>query len=129
MSRSDIWSLYGAVNVDSLGQRTNPKAPKPFWPEKFLPLDIPSSRIFTWGFESDIKKFFLAGDEKNTLAWLGDRLLDDVLDQNWRGGCPDRPIIFVAHSLGGLIVKKVCSLILVLISANSMSGIDAIQRR
>ena len=116
ISKSDIWSLYGVANsymkVDDLGHKVKANAPKPFWPESFLPVDIPNSRIFTWGFHSDIKKFFESSDEKNTLAYLGDRLLDDVLDQNWRRECPDRPIIFVAHSLGGLIVKRVSVLLL-----------------
>jgi hypothetical protein len=113
MSRSDIWSLYGlassVIKVDDLGHKLKKNSPKLFWPEHFLSLDIPNSRIFTWGFESEIKKFFDLGDGKNTLAYLGDRLLDDVLDHNWRRECPDRPIVFVAHSLGGLIVKKVCA--------------------
>lgn len=97
------------MNVDDLGHKVKANAPTPFWPEHFLPEDIPNSRIFTWGFHSDIKKFFDSGDEKNTLSYLGDRLLEDVLDPIWRGSCSDRPIVFVAHSLGGLIVKQVSS--------------------
>jgi hypothetical protein len=129
MTKRDIWSLYGLLNVDDLGRQKRSKAPKLFWPEQFLPLDVPTSRIFTWGFESDIEKFFEASDDKNTPTWLGDGLLDVVLDHNWRGNCPDRPTIFVAHSLGGSIVKKVRNLIFILGFANSMSGTDAIKRR
>ncbi|EPE33326.1 alpha/beta-Hydrolase [Glarea lozoyensis ATCC 20868] len=107
ISKSDIWSLYGlASKVDDLGHKPSPKAPKIFWPEKLLPVSFPNSRMFTWGFQSDIKMFFDSSDDKNTLDYLANRLLEDVLDHNWRGRCSERPIVFLAHSLGGLIVKK-----------------------
>ncbi|KAI4159715.1 MAG: hypothetical protein LQ342_006330 [Letrouitia transgressa] len=61
-----------------------------FWPQQLLPKVIPSTRIFTWGYDADIDGF-LASASQNT---QGNLFMQKAI-----------PLIFVAHNLGGIIVK------------------------
>lgn len=73
-----------------------------FWP-KWLSQDdhLGSSRIFTFGYNSDFK-----GDAPglNIIDFARDLLMHML---NCRDGIgEDRPILFIAHSMGGLVVKQ-----------------------
>ncbi|KAL9633499.1 MAG: hypothetical protein Q9164_004665, partial [Protoblastenia rupestris] len=69
-----------------------------FWPLDLLPHDIPNVRILTYGYVSDARRWV------NDLATLGKFLLRDL--SRSKLGCPHRPVIVVAHSTGGLVVKE-----------------------
>ncbi|KAJ5863192.1 hypothetical protein N7455_007260 [Penicillium solitum] len=56
-----------------------------FWPKEFLPNDIPTARIMTFGYDADI---------------IGTLRVAGVAKEN------RRPLIFVAHSLGGLVTEQ-----------------------
>ena len=75
-----------------------------FWPKDLLPTDIPNIRIFTYGYDSHISHFFGGPANKKNIFQHGGSLLEDLARA--RAGTERRPIIFVAHSLGGLIVKQ-----------------------
>lgn len=88
-----------------------------FWPKDLLAEDCDTARIMTWGYDSDVTKFFSGPVNQNTFYDHAKDLLADlnrhrssgvgwptlfapkktVLTVNQRG----RPLIFVAHSLGG----------------------------
>ncbi|KAI5921671.1 hypothetical protein F4810DRAFT_677289 [Camillea tinctor] len=75
-----------------------------FWPETILPNDCPSARIMTWGYDSKvINGFFKAANQNSFYTHANDLLkaLDRVRIKN-----RERPLIFVMHSLGGIIVKQ-----------------------
>ncbi|CZR69613.1 uncharacterized protein PAC_19513 [Phialocephala subalpina] len=74
-----------------------------FWPGVLLPKDAPDVRIFTWGYDADIDRLTSTASQNTIFQHAGDLLADvaDLLES--KGG--DLPIIFVTHSLGGIIVK------------------------
>lgn len=73
------------------------------WPKDLLPTDCPNTRIMTWGYDTIVTKGIAAPTNKsNIFAHAKDLLY--ALDRERPQG---RPLIFVAHSLGGIVVKEV----------------------
>lgn len=85
------------------------KSERIFWPQDLLPKAMPSARIFTWGYDVDITKAFGPVSMASTFQHA-QSLLSDVADSRTSPEEKLRPIIFIAHSLGGLIVKDVLCL-------------------
>ncbi|KAK3380832.1 hypothetical protein B0H63DRAFT_397379 [Podospora didyma] len=75
-----------------------------FWPYDLLRHDLPNARILTYGYDTHIKHMFL-GEQSNSsvydVAWNFLVALEAERRSN-----PSRPVIFVAHSLGGIVVKE-----------------------
>ncbi len=74
---------------------------KVFWPRDLLPRQLPRTRVLSFGYNADTSQnTSIAGIRdiaRTLLSWLiGDR------DE-----CEGRPIVFVAHCIGGIIVEKV----------------------
>ncbi|KAF6807094.1 nb-arc and ankyrin domain protein [Colletotrichum plurivorum] len=77
-----------------------------FWPRDLLANDFPRARIFTYGYDSSVSHFFEgAANVSNIRDHARDLLLRLSGD---RSDCGNRRLIFVAHSLGGLVVKAAC---------------------
>ena len=73
------------------------------WLRDFLPADIPSARIMTFGYDSAVAF-------SKSVAKLEDKALE-LLNRltRQRSPAPDgssKPIVFICHSLEGIIVKK-----------------------
>ncbi|SLM40835.1 Ankyrin repeat-containing domain [Lasallia pustulata] len=75
-----------------------------FWPQALLPSVIPDARIFTWGYDADIDGF-LSTASQNTVHQHAINLLSDLADLRRSVEDKETPIIFLVHSLGGIIVK------------------------
>jgi pimeloyl-ACP methyl ester carboxylesterase len=73
-----------------------------FWPEQ-LAKDVKTARIMTFGYDADVVKIWSTVGGNN-LRNHGKNLASDVSDQ--RRGHRERPIIFIAHSLGGLVCEQ-----------------------
>ncbi|KAK4205170.1 hypothetical protein QBC40DRAFT_325872 [Triangularia verruculosa] len=77
-----------------------------FWPRDLLREDVDCSkaRIMTYGYDSFVLKI-VKGRLVNdiTISQHGQSLLQEVARERW--GDRARPLMFVAHSLGGLLVK------------------------
>ncbi|KAM7211106.1 hypothetical protein V8F06_013502 [Rhypophila decipiens] len=86
--------------------KDSPKGLAPcFWPADLLPRDCPDAQILVYGYDSDsgISKFPTNASEKSSVFPHTKDLLFSLSSS--RGS--NRPLIFVAHGLGGLIVKEV----------------------
>ncbi|KAH7466543.1 hypothetical protein FOMA001_g16824 [Fusarium oxysporum f. sp. matthiolae] len=71
-----------------------------FWPKELLPTSVPNLRVMLLAYNSNIvwnAAFAGISDHANSL--MNELVLK-------RQESPDRPIIFICHSLGGLVVKQ-----------------------
>ncbi|KAI9714206.1 MAG: hypothetical protein M1812_006427 [Candelaria pacifica] len=72
------------------------------WLRDFLPIDIPDSRVLTYGYSLSSGGTISKGNLLHAAQGLLDRLSRLREGKSNR----DRPIIFVCHGLGGLVVRK-----------------------
>ncbi|RKK14475.1 hypothetical protein BFJ63_vAg11692 [Fusarium oxysporum f. sp. narcissi] len=77
-----------------------------FWPADLLPQNCKKARILTFGYDTKITKFTSGPTNTNSIFSHG----KDFLFSLGREYVPDRPMIFVAHSLGGILVKEMLAL-------------------
>ncbi|KAL8697128.1 MAG: hypothetical protein Q9201_007292 [Fulgogasparrea decipioides] len=73
-----------------------------FWPKELLPADTEKARILTFGYDANIAHFW-ARPSKNKLDSYSDDLFQQLDYNRYKIDATNRPIILVAHSLGGLV--------------------------
>ncbi|KAK0758881.1 hypothetical protein N5P37_008367 [Trichoderma harzianum] len=73
-----------------------------FWPADLLPKECPNSRILVFGYDSKVTKYTAGEVNQNNILSHSKDLLFALSRQRDL----DRPLVFVAHSLGGIIVKE-----------------------
>ena len=81
------------------------------WLRDFLPEKIPRARVWTWGYDS--RTHTRSRREYLTTKRLydhGRELVFDLDGARRESNSHQRPIIFIAHSLGGIVVKNVGSM-------------------
>ena len=73
------------------------------WLRDFLPADIPDARIMTFGYDSTVAF-------SKSVANIEDKALELLnhlsAKRSPAAGGPSKPIFFISHSLGGIVVKK-----------------------
>lgn len=77
------------------------------WMQLFLPQKLPSARILTYGYDAYIVRGIGKTASSNRLSDHAHNLLNDLATDRDGCGASSRPLIFVAHSLGGLVCKEV----------------------
>ncbi|CAO2650032.1 Nn.00g013240.m01.CDS01 [Neocucurbitaria sp. VM-36] len=91
-----------------------------FWPKDFLAVDFPKARVFTYGYDSRVTHFFAGPANTSNILDRGRDLLSRLAGV--RGHCRGRGLIFIVHSLGGILVKSTLRL-----SAESSSANEDLQ--
>lgn len=72
------------------------------WLKDLLPTHVPNARIMSFGYNSAVALSKSIGD----ISTFGEQLLNKVLQKRPESQ-RNRPIIFVCHSLGGIVLKRV----------------------
>ncbi|KAH7007260.1 hypothetical protein EDB80DRAFT_842532 [Ilyonectria destructans] len=83
-------------------KRSDSTDPPVFWPFNLLPRECPKARILTYGYNTKITKYMAGGTNKSSMFSHS----KDFMFALGRDGVSDRPLIFVAYSLGGIVVKE-----------------------
>ena len=73
------------------------------WLRDDLPKYIPASRIFAYEYDSTV----IFGEDRSTFVDKADALLEAIRVKRKNAG--SRPILFLGHSLGGLLIKQALS--------------------
>src|ERR1700712_490406 len=79
-------------------------APHVFWPADLLPEQCPSARILMYGYDTKVSKYMAGATNMNSIFSHAKDLLFALGRE--RATSIDRPLIFVAHSLGGILAKE-----------------------
>jgi hypothetical protein len=80
-----------------------------YWPKHLLAVHIPDARILTFGYDADVVGLWNAVSN-NRVANHAENLLGDVTRLRERTKSEDRTLLFVMHSLGGLVVQNALDL-------------------
>ena len=70
------------------------------WLKDFLPSSLPHARVLLFGYNANVAFETAAAGVREQAV----NLLNHIVSE--RTGVKDRPIIFIAHSLGGIVVKR-----------------------
>ena len=75
------------------------------WPKVWLPDDLPTARVLTFGYNTHF-----SSKKEQAFSTISDFATDLLFRMKYGENTPERlgqvPIIFVAHSMGGLVFKK-----------------------
>ncbi|KAJ4132375.1 hypothetical protein NW754_015190 [Fusarium falciforme] len=75
-----------------------------FWPAQFLKNDVPKTRIVTFGYDADVVHFWAMASQ-NRIRNHALNLVNALAQLRERTETEARPILFVTHSLGGLVFE------------------------
>ncbi|PVF97516.1 hypothetical protein CPB86DRAFT_734801 [Serendipita vermifera] len=101
----DIVAIHG---LGGHRERSWTAANGKMWLQDFLPDDIPNARILTYGHGADTHSRTYLPTQR--LLHFAEGFVEDLLRERRSDPESKRPIIFLAHSLGGIILKKALTL-------------------
>ena len=78
------------------------------WPSDVLRQDLPDTRILSFGYDADIVNFWDPASNSR-LSSHAENLVGDLVRERERTDTETRKILFVAHSLGGLVTEYALS--------------------
>ena len=103
----NILTVASIVAVHGLGgdwEQTWTDENGKLWLRDFLPFHLPyQARVFSYGYDSSTAFSRSVADIEVEAAMLLDRLQGKRRTKTEQS----RPVVFIAHSLGGILVKKV----------------------
>lgn len=75
-----------------------------YWPRDLVPRTVPNARVLTYGYDTRIGHWLGPAVSKNTIYDIARNFLVSLEAE--RLAEPSRPLLFIAHSLGGIVVKE-----------------------
>lgn len=78
------------------------------WPSQLLGQDIPDARVLSFGYDADIVHFWNPASNSR-LSNHAENMVGDLVRKRERTNTETRKILFVAHSLGGLVIEHALS--------------------
>lgn len=75
-----------------------------YWPKHLVPTTLPTARVLVYGYDTNVRHFLGSPLSKSTVYDIASDFLGSLEAE--RRSQSSRPIIFVAHSLGGIVVKE-----------------------
>jgi hypothetical protein len=90
----------------SVGDLIKSKDAEVYWPLDLLPRSCPNARISVWGYHTLVADGQPLRLQNDVFAHARELLLD-LADAREATNTTNRPIIFIAHSTGGILVKEV----------------------
>ncbi|KAL7770063.1 hypothetical protein ACKLNR_001447 [Fusarium oxysporum f. sp. zingiberi] len=96
----DVIAVPG-LGSHALGSWKSPNS-NDVWLRDFLPKDEPNIRVLLYGYDTVLPGSF----SKQSIEDLGGALLEQIIAFRAKDGTSYRPIIFIGHSLGGLLIKE-----------------------
>ncbi|KAK1753583.1 hypothetical protein QBC47DRAFT_453421 [Echria macrotheca] len=99
----DIVAVHD-VHQNSIDAWTDPQTGSN-WLRDFLHEDIRVARILTYGYDCSASALF-ASDASETIQRMAESLVQELRANRQLAGSLRRPIIFICHGLGGVLVKK-----------------------
>ncbi|KAH6974942.1 hypothetical protein BKA56DRAFT_589804 [Ilyonectria sp. MPI-CAGE-AT-0026] len=97
---ADIIAVHG-LNGEAKKTWTDRQSGK-LWLEDFLPSAMPKTRIMTFGYDCGLA----FSKSRSGIENFAQDLLDRLRVVRQGSEAARRPIVFIAHSLGGIVVKK-----------------------
>ncbi|KAI1445813.1 hypothetical protein F5Y02DRAFT_426408 [Annulohypoxylon stygium] len=92
------------LNPFSSSYPTEDSVPTNYWPRDLIPITAPDARILTYGYDTHVRHWAGSPVSQNTVYDIAWNLL--VALESERRTEPLRPVLFVAHSLGGIVIKE-----------------------
>lgn len=104
----DIIAVHGTLgDANTTWDRGDPY-PDSNWLTHPLSYQMPGARIFGFGYDANV--FWSADSVTEGLDEIARGLLENISEERrWGEQDKKRPIIFICHSLGGVLIKKVKS--------------------
>lgn len=94
-----------SLNVQGSGQKADV-----YWPQDLVPTTLSSARVMTFGYDTKIRHFTQGQISRNTVQDHARELLEHLRDKRPPDAKGSRPLVFIAHSLGGLVVREALTL-------------------
>ena len=102
--RRELFPSFRQSRGDVVANTSDPNPCPVYWPRDLLPAAIPSGRILTYGYDIHLRHVLGSSSHKTSVYDMAWDFL--VTLEAERQTDPKRPILFVAHSLGGIVVKE-----------------------
>ncbi|KAI1738194.1 hypothetical protein F4680DRAFT_450273 [Xylaria scruposa] len=94
--------VVSGLSSHPYGSFKSPKNAAENWLRDYLPKDLPNARILVYGYDSDIRN----RKGKESISDFSITFLDAIYSSRKSDQIEQRPIIFIGHSLGGLVIKQ-----------------------